>query len=213
MYRLVIFDWDGTLGDTREGAFHVVNRVMTKRGYPEINMARFEMISHSGAEYLICSAAGVPTGTDLSAQLYDEYVQEYLATPECQLFPGGRETLQALTEGGVIVAMLSNKMPSVVHAQMRFNHCETYFSHVLCADGSTALKPEPDGVLRLMELAGVAPEETLVVGDSSADILAAQRAGAAACYAAYGIGALPAELHPEHTITHLSQIIPLALDA
>ena len=63
-----------------------------------------------------------------------------------------------------------------------------HFQAVIGGDGAFPLKPEPDALHHLRQLAGTAPEETLMVGDHYTDLEAARRAGIPAVYAAYGFG-------------------------
>lgn len=210
MYRIVILDWDGTIGDTSSGALCALNRTLKKHCFPEIDNLRFSEISHNGAEYLIASAAGIPCDTEASRYLFSQYVEEYLKNAKCELFDGVRETLATLKAEGVILALLSNKMPSVCLTQLNLTDCAKYFSHVLCDDGSVPLKPAPDGIHKIIALCGGVPADALIVGDSQTDIQAGVSAGVATCYVEYGIGNLGmSELHPDYRISTFPELISI----
>ena len=83
----------------------------------------------------------------------------------------------------------------------------SYFDHVQGTDGFPA-KPEPDVILKSIELFGVPPENCLFVGDSPADMEAGRRAGVKTCGVLWGYG-LQSEMarwEPDYWITEPAQL-------
>jgi phosphoglycolate phosphatase len=86
-----------------------------------------------------------------------------------------------------------------------------FFDHVQGTDGFPA-KPEPDVILKSLEILGVGPEECLLVGDSPPDMRAGRRAGVKTCAVRWGYGD-PAELaacEPDYWIDDLSGLLSVA---
>ena len=127
MYRLLVFDWDGTLGDTRVGAHNALNRMLRKNGRSEVSLAKFDTISHNGGKYMVASAAEIPLSSEETAVLFSQYIDEYLADPGCDLYDGVYETLCELKESGFALALLSNKMENVCKAQLKLTGCDKLF--------------------------------------------------------------------------------------
>jgi phosphoglycolate phosphatase len=73
-------------------------------------------------------------------------------------------------------------------------------------------KPDPEGLLRLMEEAGTSPSETLMVGDSTVDIQTARNAGCRSCGATFGFQPESlADPAPEFLIANLGELLPIVL--
>lgn len=190
--RLFIFDLDGTLLDSLPCAVAALNRAMAKQGIPPVTTEQIADSTHEGVEHMVQSASGLAPGEALQ-RLVRDYQAEYLAQCADPLYPGVRETLQALYARGCLLAVLSNKPAALVQRQTEVTGLSPWLWRVQGDDGTLPLKPAPDGVRRLAREAGCSPEETVMVGDSFADLEAGRRAGARACFAAYGVGRLEAK--------------------
>ena len=83
-----------------------------------------------------------------------------------------------------------------------------FFNHVQGTDGFPA-KPEPDVILKSLEIFGFPPEECLMVGDAPSDMEAGRRAGVKTCAVRYGYGDLEAmaSFTPDFWIDHPSELI------
>jgi phosphoglycolate phosphatase len=82
-----------------------------------------------------------------------------------------------------------------------------HFVDVRGGDSFGSKKPDPEGLLRIMEERGTLPAETLMVGDSVTDVLTGQGAGVATCGVTYGLGAEGlAEFSPDFTIDRFPEL-------
>ncbi|HEY0858023.1 MAG TPA: HAD family hydrolase [Albitalea sp.] len=125
--------------------------------------------------------------------------------------PGAAELLQALAGRGLRTGMVTNiGRAALAGALARFG-----FKHrlapVMSRDEVDFLKPRPEGLLRVLAEWKAAPQETLFVGDSRADILAARAAGMRVAIVRNGECAEAdlAALSPDHLVSRLDEIVAL----
>jgi phosphoglycolate phosphatase len=86
------------------------------------------------------------------------------------------------------LAVLTNKPIAPSERILRGLGLREFFDDVIGGDSDFGRKPNPDGLLALMDRAGASAAETLMVGDSVTDLRTARAAGTAACMARYGFG-------------------------
>lgn len=176
-YELVVFDWDGTLFDSVGWIVESIQQAARACGaaVPEAGAAR-EVIGLSLSEAM---AALFPGLDDEAAEdLMREYRRVYQsrAFGVQDLFPDVLEMLRRLREGGFRLAVATGKTREGLHAALRATGTEPLFDAVRSAD-ETASKPDPRMLLEIMRQVGVAPECTLMVGDSVHDLRMAKNAG------------------------------------
>ena len=212
-YKLVIFDWDGTIGDTFPGAYRVLNRLLRENGREDISKDDYSRIAHSGAEFLVSSAMGIKNNTERSRKRYQKYVEFYLDDPEFELFSGVKETLEKMRNEGVSLAVVSNKMTSVVRLQIKLSGCETLFDHVLCENDGFPMKPSPEGTLEIVKKSGAALSETLLVGDSIIDVITGRKCGIDTCFVSYGIGRpeFDENIRPDYQIDRFDKLYEIVM--
>lgn len=188
MMKLIIFDFDGTLGDTRRNIIMTMQQTMAELGLE---------IKDEGS----CAATiGLPLEGSFR-QLYPELADEAIAS--CtgtyrrifeankkklvpQLFPHVAETLQWLHEQGYTLTVASSRSVASLHDFLRDMAIGDYFSFVLGADSVEHAKPHPEPVLKTLAALETAADETLVVGDMPVDIIMGASAGAVTCGVTYG---------------------------
>ncbi|MBR5924835.1 MAG: HAD-IA family hydrolase [Bacteroidales bacterium] len=192
MIRLIIFDFDGTLGDTRANIVMTMRDTMRALGLEE------------PSEDAIAATIGIPLA-DGFAQLYPGMSLE--ETQHCAvtyrqifeknrkllvpgLFPHVKETLALLRAQGYTLTVASSRMSSSLRGFLHDMGIEEYISYVLGVDNVEKAKPDPEPVLKTLRDLGMQPEETMVVGDMPVDILMGRRAGAKTCAVTYGNASL-----------------------
>lgn len=195
MFRLIVFDLDGTLIDSRRDLADSANALLASFDAPPLPDAAVIAMVGEGARMLVSrvlDAAGLVTDVDHALArflaLYDERL-----THHTHLYPGVAETLAALAAGGVAMSVLTNKPLAPTERLLAHFALAPTFGRVIGGDGPLGRKPEPAGLQALMQYAGCTGSETLLIGDSWVDIETARRAGARACFAAYGFGLPPAD--------------------
>ena len=189
MIKLVILDFDGTMTDTRSLIVRTMQKVI----------ATLHLDKRSDEE---CAAMiGLPlkeTFTTLlpiskeqgleCERLYREIFAASDPIKSVQLFPKVLETIAALHSKGITLTIASSRGHESLDAYVEEMHLAPYIHYVLGAEDVEHAKPQPDAVLRTLKELGFTPEETLVVGDMTYDILMGSRAGAHTCGVTYGNG-------------------------
>lgn len=187
MIKLVILDFDGTMADTRSLIVRTMQKVI----------ATLHLDKRSDEE---CAAMiGLPlreTFTTLlpiskeqgleCERLYREIFAASDPIKSVNLFPKVLETIAALHSKGITLTIASSRGHESLDAYVEEMHLAPYIHYVLGAEDVEHAKPQPDAVLKTLRELGFTPEETLVVGDMTYDILMGSRAGAHTCGVTYG---------------------------
>jgi phosphoglycolate phosphatase len=201
MWRLIVFDLDGTLVDSRQDIADAVNDLIGELGGRPLEQEHIVRMVGEGADLLVSralAAAGVRSAPSDALQrfvaIYDRRLLIHTRT-----YPGIPEVLAEAAQLATL-AVLTNKPEEATHKVLSGLAIARFFSHITGGDGPRPRKPAPDGLRHLMATAGTRPDETLLVGDSVVDLRTAAAAGVQICLARYGFGyqELPAaELHGE----------------
>jgi phosphoglycolate phosphatase len=186
-FKLVVFDWDGTLMDSEAKIVACLRAAVADLGLPDQGEARYRNIIGLGlAEALAALFPGESSNTH--ADLVERYRHHFLGadrTPST-LFAGAEETVRALAEQGYLLAIATGKGRRGLDNVLKETGMAGYFHATRCAD-ETFSKPHPEMLLQLMDVLGADPRETLMIGDTEYDMLMARNAGAAALAVSYGV--------------------------
>lgn len=190
MIRLIILDFDGTLGDTRGNIVLTMRQTLQRLGYPELDeatvAATIGVPLEKGFEQLLPGIS--PDDHALCARTYREIFEANRKILVPKAFPHVTETLAALQEAGFILSIASSRSSKSLKEFLRDMEIAPYISYVLGADNVSRAKPHPEPVLKTMADLGFPAEETLVVGDMPVDILMGKGAGTRTCAVTYGNG-------------------------
>lgn len=177
-YEAVIFDLDGTLVDTLDDLTDSVNFALSSFGFPERNREEVRSFVGNGVRRLVYLS--VPEGTDeeTSKKCLSVFREHYKNNSRNKTKPydGINETLEKLCDAGVKTAVVTNKMQAAAKDIVEFYFGDRISLTVGQVDG-VAQKPNPDGVLLVIEKLGVKKEKAVYVGDSEVDCLTARNAG------------------------------------
>lgn len=181
--RLISFDCDGTLFDTREDIADAVNYARRFFRLPELSLSTVTQMVGDGVAILAERAfRGTDTEPERARQIIMDY---YTAHPgsKARLYPGVRETLPRLD---AVCTVISNKPKELVDALLADHHIADFFEFVAGGDTFERRKPHPMALIHVMRRHRVDPAETVVVGDHAPDIEMAKAAGAKSIYCNYG---------------------------
>ncbi len=188
--RLIIFDFDGTLGDTRRNIVTTMQMTIAELGLP--SRSDDECASTIGLPLYGCFEALFPdTDKETILQCTDTYrriFQENLQTIKPQTFPKVTETLSALKEKGLTLAIASSRNHASLVGLTRDLGISDVISYLVGADDVKEAKPNPEPVLNVLKTLGYKANQTLVVGDMDVDILMGVHAGTKTCGVTYGNG-------------------------
>ena len=178
--RAVVFDLDGTLIESLPLIAAAVNKVAQAHGFPPFEEETVRAAIGDGARVLIERLfSSVSTEGDLVA-LLSEFLTEYTgrtADESDPWRPGARALLDSARAQGLRLAILTNKPLPLTEAILAKTDTRALFDSVRAPENSPAPKPDPRALTDLLEEAGLAPEETIFVGDSVVDFETGARAG------------------------------------
>ena len=180
--RLLVFDLDGTLIDSRKDLVESVNAVLLQLGLPRQADDAIASWIGDGAGKLM-ERALVASGADLALgptalEAFLDYYREH-KLDHTVVYPGVLASLSSLARQlSVPMAVLTNK-PVIPSRQIcEALDLEPYFFSIYGGNSFATKKPDPEGLRQLMVEASAAPDETLMIGDSAVDIRTAHAAGA-----------------------------------
>lgn len=198
-YRLIVFDWDGTLSDSTAIIARALQHALRDMGepVPDDESARY-VIGLGLDDALRTVAPALPA--QRHAELVAHYRKHYIACEDdIPLFNGAAELLRELAAAGYLLGVATGKSRSGLDRVLAQNALTTLFHATRCGDEGHP-KPHPDMLLHLMDRLCVLPHETLMIGDTTHDLELAHNAGAAGLAVAYGA----------HSLEGLARRAPLA---
>ena len=195
--RLLVFDLDGTLIDSRLDLIHSVNATMRHIGRPELEDDVIASYVGDGAPALVRRALGnTALGNTEDEALFRAALEYFLGyyrlhkLDHTTVYEGIPETLARLAEASNgerrLMAVLSNKPVNPSRDIVRALGLGDFFVRVYGGNSFTAKKPDPLGVQTILRETGVAAADALMIGDSSIDVLTGRNAGLWTCGVMYG---------------------------
>ena len=181
-FPVVLFDLNGTLVDTLSDLTAALNETLTHLDRPLLDEAQVRTWSGEGLRGLLRAAlrATGPEPTDLEINDWLHVFRARYAAhlgQRARVYAGVVETLAALLQAGVRMAIITNKPEGPSLSLLAQLHLAGYFDYFMTCDGDIPRKPDPTGVFRLLEQLGATPAQTLMVGSSRIDRETAQNAG------------------------------------
>lgn len=186
--RLIAFDLDGTVIDSRQDLADAANQLIDELGGHRLSEEAIGDMVGEGAALLVrraLAAAGVPQPSDALPRFLDIYDERLLG--HTVAYEGIPEALQTACELGR-VALLTNKPMRHTTRILDGLGLRRFFEDIVAGDGPYPRKPDPASLEALMRTAAATAQCTLLVGDSAIDHETARRAGARCCVVSYGFG-------------------------
>lgn len=182
----LIFDLDGTLVDSLPGLLFALEETFESPGY--CSLEEVQAWVGDGAGALVQRAWAARREGDPPAGTVQRFEDLLVAsgTSGATVYPGVREMLEELAEGGWKVAVLTNKPERAAQELVAALFEPGLVQVVQGVAGDGLKKPDPGTALRVMAGLGVSPSRTVMVGDSPGDMVTAKRAGIVAIGVAWG---------------------------
>lgn len=199
-FDLVVFDWDGTLMDSTALIAAAIQAACADLG---VAVPSREQASHVIGLSLMGAVQTVAPGLDEAGclRLAERYRCHYVAGDhETVLFDGARELLEFLRDQGYLLAIATGKSRRGLNRVLDRSGLGPLLHASRCADECFS-KPHPGMLLELMDELLAVPERTLMIGDTTHDLLMARNAGVASLAMTYGA----------HPASALKQAQPLAM--
>src|ERR1700758_1417859 len=208
--KLVIFDLDGTLIDSRLDLVHSVNAALRHIGRPELPDHVIASYVGDGAPLLIQRALGdeavdeaiIRKGLEFFLSYYREHKLDHTT-----LYPGITDALAAIQKSSNgrprKLAVLTNKPVNPSRAIVEALQLAPYFSQIYGGNSFATQKPHPQGALRWLTELGVPADQSAMVGDSHTDVETGHNAGLWTVGVTYGFAPQTlADASPDVVVDH-----------
>lgn len=171
-FKAVLFDMDGTLIYSKGVIGRCINETLEHFGYAPFDKRELHKL------------VGVPLAEALSLRamdvkpLVDHFRKLYLSSykNETWIYDGMSSVLSMLNAEGKKVGVVTLKATHVAEEVLRGLNLMNYVDAVEGDDDISSLKPSPDQIVRICQVLCVAPQDTVMVGDTSMDIIAGKKA-------------------------------------
>ena len=190
--RGVIVDLDGTMVDTLGDFEAALNRMLAELDLPPVTRALVERTVGKGSEHLIRSVLehqlALPQVNALMEPAWRSYQRHYLEINGAfsDVYPGVLTALQQWQGSGLQLACLTNKPINFARPLLKAKGLDVFFTQVFGGDSFERKKPDPLPLHKTCEALGTLAAQTLMVGDSENDGLAARAAGCPVVLVSYG---------------------------
>jgi phosphoglycolate phosphatase len=204
--KLLIFDLDGTLVDSRLDLIHSVNAMLQHFHRPELPGDVVAGYVGDGAPMLVRRALGDPDDERFVEEALEFFLSFYRVhkLDNTHVYDGVRKALEAIrdAEGGAErrMAVLSNKPVNPSRAIVDALGLGEFFIRVYGGNSFRTKKPDPLGVHTLLEETGTRSDETIIIGDSSIDVITGRNAELWTCGVTYGFAPRTLEDAPPDVI-------------
>lgn len=184
-YELIVFDWDGTLMDSAAMIVDSVQAAARDLGLEPPSDERARHIIGLGLDAALRYAMpDLPE--DHYGDLVDRYRHHYLSRDhQLTLFAGADDLVRTLAGNGFRLGVATGKSRRGLDRALEHSGLGPYFHATRCADECHS-KPHPQMLEELMDEFAVSPGQTLMIGDTTHDLLMARNAGVDALGVSYG---------------------------
>ena len=190
--RAVLWDLDGTLTDSVRFVVETMNSVIAAHGGPLLPYDKVGELTGLPLDAMFRLA-----WPDIGAADVERYRIEYrtrydaVAIPATRLYRGARTALRDFHAAGLLQATVTGKRAADCERILRGLGIKKDIDVYLGGDSAPRPKPAPDLAQQAMRRLGVAPEESVVIGDSSADLEMGRAAGAHTIQVLWGFSRTP----------------------
>jgi phosphoglycolate phosphatase len=206
-----VFDLDGTLIDSAADIASALARTLDAAGLAGFDVDAVKTMIGGGSRKLIeraLAAHGQAPKLDLVDGLRDAFERLYLAEPcrHTRVFAGAIDLLDALAARGVGLGLCTNKPVEITDRLLVALRLDRYFSAVAAGSDGVPKKPDPTMLLAVLSRLRAKPHESVLLGDSAADVGCARAAGCPVALVSFGYaGGNTVALGPDAVIDAFSE--------
>ena len=211
MVKLIVYDLDGTLVNTRRDIAEAANHMRRRMGLGALSEKEIAGYVGLGVQRLVenCLGTADPSRVKEGMDLYRTHYAEHLLD-NTALYPGVQEVLDYFRPRRQ--AVITNKPSPYSQKILESLGVAPYFSEIIAGDSGYPKKPDPDSLMALMIREGVKGYDTVLVGDSPVDVETGSRAGVCTVAVTQGFserGDLE-QSKPDHLIGDFRDLLSLA---
>ncbi len=212
MIKLIVYDLDGTLVDTLGDVVEAMNATFEEVGLPTMNAdeVRGTFGSHRELLQRILPDPSEENINDIIQKFRVRYLKDIVR--QSRPYPGLEEMLGHFETKGLAQAVLTNKYEKGARAVLQGLGLARYFDLVAGPDTYHSMKPDAGGLREIMKYHQATERQTVMVGDSETDILAAKAANVVSVAVSYGYRDLDhiRSFEPDyvvHSVPELSELL------
>lgn len=206
--KAVLFDIDGTLANSMEGALACMAHAVSVHGFPSYpREVVWPLLSKRLLDVCSILYPGSDTGAFMETYRSFQRANMSMNTP----IDGALELVSTLKRRGFKLAVLSNRTSHTLHDLVRQIGVAEYLDLVVPSDHVSHPKPHPEIVLKAVDMLAVSPERCVVVGDAPSDVQVGQAAGTKTIAVLVGVHTREELVHaePDYIVETLFDILPL----
>ncbi len=177
-FHAVIWDLDGTLADSADDLATAVNRVLSETQHPPLPVERIKKMIGHGASKLLQRAFDAVNGLEdfNQQQAYDRFLTHYklCCCDSTRLYPGVIDVLEHLKSLGIKQGICTNKPQAMTTQILDHLAISHYFEAIVGGDTTPFRKPDPAPLKECLRMLDSHIPDTIMVGDSAADVGAAK---------------------------------------
>ncbi|MDF2613698.1 MAG: family hydrolase [Clostridia bacterium] len=182
MYKCIIFDIDGTILDTEKAVLSSLQKLAFEELDKNFSLEELRFVLGIPGEVSL-NKLGITNVSECNEK-WDRYYNEYFH--HIKIFDGMKETIIKLREVGISIGIVTSKTKKEYLNDFTHFKLTDYFDIVICADDTKKHKPDPEPILKFVELAGVDKTKAIYIGDTLYDLKCAAGAGVDFALALWG---------------------------
>ncbi|MDD2258973.1 MAG: HAD family hydrolase [Bacilli bacterium] len=189
MYKLVIFDLDGTLLNTIDDIKDSINFALEKHGLPKYSIEQVKRFVGSGVKQMVERALnGLSNESSLIQTITKDFMEKYklIQKNKTKPYPNIVETLNKIKNENIYISVLSNKPIADTKNIISYYFDNNMFDLVYGQIDGIPVKPDSALVNRIINSFFLKKEEVLFVGDSDVDMMTAKNAGIDSVFVSWG---------------------------
>ena len=183
----VLFDLDGTLINSGLSFLKIVNELKVEESQDPVNFEIVREFSSRGASLILKNAFPEANNEKIDAlklKFLKRYVQ--IMTSDIYVYEGVEELLNFLTEKNISWGIVTNKSAKYALPIIEKLNWHNQTSAIICPENVHQTKPDPEGILRALNLLDASIETSFYVGDHERDIQTAKNANVKSIACTYG---------------------------
>ncbi|MEO1857700.1 MAG: HAD family hydrolase [Rubritalea sp.] len=199
MYSHIIFDLDGTLIESLPGIATALNTALAEHKLPTHSTGAVRTFIGDGS-HTLCARAAADQSEETIEKIHQIFLKQYPTAWKSgtHVFEGIQDLVHSLKSRGCSLSILSNKPHSFTTEMVEHFFPNTPFDLVLGQREGVSKKPDPSGVHELLGELGHSSNNSVLIGDSTIDIVTARNAGISSIAVTWGY----------HNLDQLSSVSP-----
>jgi pyrophosphatase PpaX len=205
--QAILFDVDGTLLDTKEFMYQAFEHTFQQHNLPVVNRDQIALLVGSSLESIYEKMAP-SVNPHLLCDTHRSFQEMnlHLSVP----FPHVETTLAVLQKRGVRLAVVTTRSKRTSVRTLENAGIAQFFEVVVSGEDVAKLKPDPEPLLYALNKLHIASDQSVMVGDTAADVLAGKNAGTRTVAVTYGFGGQTIrQHHPDVVIDDIAMLLQL----